>query len=331
MNENISENIKSRLANVKRLYMIGMDHEKLGTEADKLTAILNYDASIEHLLNTILDFYEFQLEKERSEKFSTIWKNVNTVLERDNIEFGNKHSLPSAREICNFHKIRNSAQHYAIIPDYTSLRQFREITEIFLESVINKIFGINFSQLTLAILIKNIDVKKYVTDAEKYFLNDEFEQSANSSSIAFDIAKREEQQRIHGSGSLLMRLALAFGDDNSVLLLADSINPIDSDTEIDLLKIDRKTLAIHLIFEELEILKLGLDYKKYMHYKRISPRVRISSKFEEGKEECKYEIISNRKNYDFDSALFCLNFVTDTIIKWESFESESWLQNWLGI
>lgn len=330
MNENIPENIKNRLVNVKRLYTIGISHEKLGSEADKLTAILNYDASIEHLLNTILDYYEFQLEKEREEKFSTIWKNVNTVLKENNVKFGNKSALPSAREICNFHKIRNNAQHYAIIPGSASLQQFRETTEKFFKNVIDKIFGIDFSQITLAMLIKNIDAKKYVTDAEKYFLHGEYGQSTNSSSIAFVIAKREEQQRIYGSGSLILRLKLAFEDPNSAFPFLDSLDT-DSDILIDWEKADYKMLAIHLIFDELEILKLRMDYKNYMHYKRISPKVKISSKFEEGEEKFEYKIIDKPKEYNHNNALFCLDFVIETIIKWESFESENWLGNWLGI
>lgn len=123
--------IKNRLVNIKRLFKIGIEHENLGTKADILVSILLYDAAVEHLLTTILVFFEFQLEKDRDETFSSIWKNVDTSLSQNKIKFGNKCALPNRIDMLLQHKTRNDAQHHAMIPDSNSLQQFREITEKF--------------------------------------------------------------------------------------------------------------------------------------------------------------------------------------------------------
>lgn len=311
--------IKNNLVNIKRLFMIGIEHEKLGTNADRLVVILHYDAAVEHLLNTILLFFEFQLEKDRMENFSTIWINVNSSLGENKIKFGNKCALPNRRDMQVLHKTRNNAQHYAMIPDSNSLQHFREITEKFMEDVVYKIFGIHFREITLAILIQNGEVKKYIEDAEKHFLNGEYKKSIKSSFLAFYVAKSDEQGKIYGSGSMVLRM---------FSLIRKSKRNEYKETKIGQKLFDGQDLTTseltdyisvvnELMLKELEIFKLKLDYKKYMQYIRICPDVII------------YDVVPNEieiQNHvcNYENALFCLNFVIDSIIKWESFRSQTY-------
>lgn len=309
--------IKNNLVNIKRLFSIGIEHEKLGNNADRLVAILHYDAAVEHLLNTILLFFEYQLEKDRNENFSTIWTNVESSLSENKIKFGNKCALPNKREMILLHKTRNNAQHYAMIPDSNSLQHFREIAEKFMVDVVYKIFETDFSQITLAILIKNGEVKKYIEEAEKHLLNGEYKKSIKSSFSAFYVAKSEEQGKIHGSGSMVYRLFSeirkskkdGYKEMKFVKKLTDG-----RDLNISELT-DYIFMANELMLKELEIFKLKLDYKKYMQYIRICPDLIISNVVSN-------EIEIKDKVCNYENAFFCLNFVIDSILKWESFRPQ---------
>ncbi len=214
------------------------------------------------------------------------------------------------------HKTRNNAQHYALIPDSNSLQHFREITEKFMVDVVTKIFEIDFSQITLAILIQNGEVKKYIEDAEKHLLKSEYKESIKSSFLAFYTAKLEEQGKIYGSGSMVIRMFSEirkskedeYKNTNSYDKLMHGQDLNNSDLT------DYISMVNELMLKELEIFKLKLDYKKYMQYIRICPDIIIS-------DVVSNEIEINDNVCNYENAFFCLNFVIDSILKWESFRS----------
>lgn len=311
--------IENNLVNIKRLFSIGIEHEKLGTNADRLVAILHYDAAVEHLLNTILLFFEYQGEKERNENFDLIWSNVNSSLNEKEIKFANKFALPNRQDMQVLHKTRNNAQHYAMIPDSNSLQHFRMITEKFMIDVVYTIFKRDFSQITLAILIQNEKVKKYIEDAEKHLLNHEYKKSIKSSFLAFYDAKSEEQSKIYGSGSMAFRIFSEnrksikdlYKDPKFLEKLYQGQNLNTSEL------MDYISMVNELMLKELEIFKLKLDYKKYMRYIRICPDVIIS------------KVVSNEieikdDDCNYSNAFFCLNFAIDSILKWESFRLQTY-------
>lgn len=313
---NLSFDIKNRLIYTKRLFTIGIEHESLGTEMDRLVAVLHYDASIEHLLNIILSFFEITSKKEKLENFSILWDAVNTELEKNKDEIG-KFKLPNRRDVEQLHNLRNQAQHFGIIPDAKFVQRFQGTTEKFMKNVISNVFKIDYLEITSALLIQNEEIKKSIEKSEKLFTNQEFEKSMIVLSIAFEMAKSDEQQRIFGSGSLMFKEACK--------RLPGFKEKIEGHSQKKILEylIDYISGFDILILDEIEILKLRLDYKKYMHFKRISPQVNFPND-DISKEP---EITEpETKCYDYENALFCLNFVIDTIIIWESFKSPTYIE-----
>lgn len=313
---NLTFDIKNRLIYTKRLFTIGIEHESLGTEMDRLVAILHYDASIEHLLNIILSFFEITSKKEKLENFSILWDAVNTELEKNKDEIG-KFKLPNRREVEQLHNVRNQAQHFGIIPDAKFVQRFQGTTEKIMKNVISNVFKIDYLEITSALLIQNEEIKKFIKKSEKLFTNQEFEKSMILSSIAFEMAKLDEQQRIFGSGSLMFKEAR-----KGLPLFKKEIEGRSQKKVLEHL-IDYISGFGILILDEIEILKLRLDYKKYMHFKRISPQVNFPNNDISKEPEIK-EL--ETKCYDYENALFCLNFVIDTIIIWESFKSPTYIE-----
>lgn len=316
----LSIDIKNRLIYTKRLFSIGMEHESLGTEMDRLVAVLHYDASIEHLLNIILSFFETTSKKEKIEIYSILWDIVNAELERNKDEIG-KFKLPNRRDVEQLHNVRNQAQHFGIIPDAKLVQRFRETTENFMKNVISNIFKIDYLEINSALLIQNEQIKQIIEQSEKSFTTHEFGKSMKLSSIAFEMAKLDEQQRIFGSGSLIFKGILK-GSPNFKEQMEDLGEKKILENLIDFIS----EFSI-LILDEIEILKLRLDYKKYMHFKRISPQVNFPQDDTSKKPEIKEE---RTKCYNYDDALFCLNFVINSIIKWESFKSPTYVEYYSG-
>ena len=94
------------------------------------------------------------------------------------------------------------------------------------------------------------------------------------------------------------------------------------------------------LVEELEILKLRLDYKKYQKYREIfsfklEPFFRLSSnEINEIESEIKKKIneaIIAWKSKDKEelrkNVVFCSNFVIENILKWEAIPRKGWLNS----
>ncbi len=311
--------IKIRLVYAKRLFNIGIEHEVLGSEMDRLVAVMHYDASIEHLLNTILAFFEEPSKKENYERFSTLWDNVNKALEKNKEKIVKFELLPNRREIKQLHDVRNSAQHSGIIPSSESVQRFRQTAETFMKNVINNIFKRDYSEISSAILMQNEKVKKYIEEAEKHFLNGEYKKSIKSSFLAFYVAKSDEQGKINGSGSMAFRMLSEirkskrdkYKNTKIVEKLYDGQDLNNSELT------DYISMVNELMLKELEIFKLKLDYKKYMQYIKFCPDVLIYDV-----DTNEIEIQDNVCNYE--NAFFCLNSVIDSILKWESFRSQTY-------
>ncbi|MCX6801970.1 MAG: hypothetical protein NT067_02545 [Candidatus Diapherotrites archaeon] len=308
-----NEDTMLRLAVTKDLFNSAYKQELEQSESGRLIAVLLYDTSVENLLGCILSsFPRAKKKKNDFESFDRLWERTNETLKISSKEIGKKYSLPKENDIKKNRQIRNSAQHEGQIPDVTLVQRVRVHTKEFLGDVIKNVFGLSLEEVSLALLIDDIKVRKKVQEAISLMKKGEFESSMGASAIAFELAKQEEKKRIHGH---------SIWSTVSCPSLDDKYDEIER--ELSSLVSDIEGLFDE-ISTELEILKLQIDYKKYRHFKKLTPTVRIMQKPES------YEISTQRtfdkRNYNRDNALFCVNFVIDTALKWQSFKIPSLIE-----
>ena len=233
-------------------------------------------------------------------------------------------------EIKNMRAARNLIQHHGIIPSASDLDRYTELIETVFAKIVRNIFKLDISEISLAILIKDDELKAFFYETEKKYTLKKYEQSLILSASAFEFAKIIEQSRLYGSGLLLAK----------------------SESEME------KNKLINLLIDEIEVLKLRLDYKKYQKYRQIfghclNPNTELSSLEEDssfkeessielssfGKEKIVSEIekkIKDARQYWITmeseelrkNTKFCLDFTLEAIFKWEAFFRKAWWETY---
>jgi hypothetical protein len=216
-------------------------------------------------------------------------------------------SLLHEVEIRNLHRARNNVQHHGIIPSIDDIERYKTLTQEVLSNLSIKIFGLKFEEVLLGDLIKDELVRSLYKKAEKAYVSASYEDALMCIAAAFEQAKKKEQGRIYGSGLLWTLLGK---------------------------KVDDVT---NKIIAEIEILKLRLDYKKYQKYREIflgalEPFTALSSDTLEGVLNETRKLIANAisawKGGDRrklrEETTFCLNFVIDSILRWEAVPRWGW-------
>ena len=308
-----------RLVLVKRLHLEAEKYSDDDTEFGRIISIILLDNCIEQLL--VLVCHHLNEKITDKDNFDTLWKKCDTALNKRM-----NYALPYYNQMTRLHRIRNNAQHSGIVPDSSEVKECKQYTLDFLRESIKQIFEIELSELYLSLLIKNQKVKECLIEAENYLGKNESKTSMNYSALAFKIAILDEKSRIHGSGWSFIK---SFG------LLSDSnIRKIeDCQVKESLETIEEKfNQLINALDNELEVLKLRMDYKKYRHFESISPCIfaGLNDSSDKSKLPDLYEKVgdTDKKNYTRENAIFCLEFVIDTILRWESFYRPSWWESY---
>lgn len=306
----MEEPILRRLVYVKGLYRLGLGNLETGISINIAQAILNFDNCIEMLLKLVADYMQISLSKEPT--FVQMLNAVNAKLTKD--------PLPSI-SLTELHTARNNIQHHGIIPDRNSAERYKELTEKIL-SKLSQMLGAEWELISLALLIKDDEARQLYQRAEKSFHANNLEDAAYALVAAFEYAKFIEQSRIYGSGLTVSR--------HFVQEAFKNIEKMESLLE-----------HIDTIANEIEVLKLRLDYKKYLKYLEFSfVKFRpLDSPFEDIKDlsdvekiydvvrkACKQHITSFDEKDLRQGLIFLFDFVIDSMLRWEEVERKGFFE-----
>jgi hypothetical protein len=305
----LPESTLRRLVYIRRLYLLALQHIESGTWADLGLAILSFDNAIEALLQTILEYNNVR----RGEKisFPKLLEVTTSAISKMGLH---AEDILDQVAILGLHTARNGVQHHGHIPHPDDVQRFRTITEGVLEKVLGKVFGTSLSEVSLATLIKNDIVREFYVNSETAFYSGDYRSALINVVAAFETAKNLEQLSIYGSGISLFRGMKISGEEPQKLL--EYIEKLD---------------------EEVEILKLRLDYKKYQKYRELFPNLEPFTSVLESKNRSSLELVldSNKILSNIEGligsasifkheetlkehAKFCLDFAIENILKWES-------------
>jgi len=322
MNQSITSHILRQLVYTKGLYNKGVEHYSFDTEFDRAIAILHYDNTIEMLMNATIGHLGGNQSNERN--FHALLDSLRKIIQKNGYD---PNELIHESEIKNMRAARNLIQHQGIIPSASDLDRYTGLIETVFAKIVKNIFKLDVSEISLAILIKDDTLKTFFHEAEKNYTLKKYEQSLILSASAFEFAKIIEQSRLYGSGLLLAKSEM------------------------------EKNKLINLLIDEIEVLKLRLDYKKYQKYRQIfghclNPNTELSSLEEDssfkeesstelssfGKEKIVSEIekkIKDARQYWITmeseelrkNTKFCLDFTLEAIFKWEAFFRKTWWED----
>jgi len=299
---NINPHTLRHLIYCKSLYMHAQEHSNSDSVLDRAIATLNFDNAMEMFMYALLDGLGVRAPREN---FSDLLKIFKSKVTETQTNFDR--SLFHEVEIRNMHRARNNIQHHGIIPSIDDIERYKTLTQEVLSNLSMNILGMRFEEISLSDLIKDEIVRILYEEAEKAFASASYEDALVHVAAAFEQAKKKEQGRIYGSGLMWT-------------LSGKQVNEVTNK-----------------LIEELEILKLRLDYKKYQKYRDIflrslEPFTLLSSNTPEGilNETRKLTVsaVSAWQGMDRrklrEETVFCLNFVIDCILRWEAVPRWGW-------
>lgn len=177
---------RKRLIYVKRLHMHAQEHISKGTDFDKMVAVHHLDNALELLLKCVAASYDISF-KSAFVTFPTLWNRVN---ERYEEEQGSK--LQKKTEMFHLHRIRSDVQHWGVSPfSLDAVKDFDEYMHSFIQTILNSVFGVKYNELFMSSLVNDITIRGLLTDAERYFADENWKDTVIKASVAFAFAKRK--------------------------------------------------------------------------------------------------------------------------------------------
>lgn len=244
---NIGENKLRRLVYMKSLFRIGVELLRRGSEPDGALAVLIFDNCLEAMLWLLRDIYDVQIPNDKQGKYR--WQLLSIIaveMKKQSKEMlrGNESDL------VQLHLTRNNIQHNGIVPSISSVEKMKVTTQLVLANVVETEFGVSWDKISLAVLIEDPIVRELYVKAEEDFHAIKHSEAALNLVAAFEFMKAKETDRRYGSGILMRRWAA---------------NKINEESQVgEVRQLASYALAIE---KEVEILKLGLDYKSYQKYR----------------------------------------------------------------
>lgn len=311
--EFLDKNI-SRLVYTKWLLNLSRTLLRRRTTPEICVAVITLDASLEVMFNILIDFYNvkhptkgFQRKLGESFYFPQIIKKLSSV---DKLK-PNPSKIINYNEILRFHDLRNQIQHRFFIPAYTLLPDYYELIRITLKDTYEKILGIKWDSISFGHLIENEEIRKLCISGENYYSANKLKEAAICLIIAFELAKSLQKLDIAGSGISVHRY---FGHSKGT-----------KDVEHEDLR-----AYVEKIDEEIEIMKLGLNYKEFRRYfdvSKISALERFHLNALDRLDEETLNQIAKDKEFRLpesqnqalkDWVDFALDFVIRSILQWEN-------------
>lgn len=291
----VEESILRRLSYAKSLYNVATNQFRQHSDIEISRSLVTLDNSVEAYMWVLLETrIPEKVNSLHGKSFREVTKEVNAIL--SNFE------LSSINEL---HDIRNNIQHKGILIAESQAQRYFGVAERVFTSSCNSMFGIDWNFVSLSVLIKEKTVADYILNAENFYAKGDFRACAPYMIMAFEVSKGMRQ--ISQFGSLI---TMDRSNANSVIIqypafksLFDYIDKID---------------------QELEILKMGVEYNQWKGYRQelndLNPR---NSLFSTGQIlDINRFPLFNESDKDIESWVrLNFPFIVETILKWEdSFE-----------
>lgn len=316
----LSDPIKfKRLAFIKYLSSIGFEQAER-PEPMCHVALLTFHDAVEIFLNLASEHLDAPIKNNQT--FIDYWIPISDKLPTGTI-------LTEKTAMMRLNKARVNLKHYGILPNKAELEDFKIITKIFFEENTNSIFSVDFSSISLIDLIQCVDARVDLKIAEELLQEGKIEESLEK--IAFSFAKLFKDYKIkvkerYGHNPFVFSSPYvrinAISDESSEL--GDEISIFSSEVES---AIDGLESSLSELQDAVEIISLGIDFRKYTKFDLLKPRIKkVSTWFDPGKSDektWKYEIIKNDRGSRGDptsqDVQFCIDFIIECAIILQDF------------
>jgi hypothetical protein len=288
------EQIIKRLSIVKFLYKIGMEQSR-HSETTSFFSILSFHDSIDMYLNLAAE--KIGIEKKKNEKiyFMDYWDKIPTLTLKESM--------------FKLNERRINLKHKGLIPGRIEIETARVNSTDFFEQNTPTLFGITFNEISLCELVKFEKTKGYVKSAQENLDRHQTEECIKQVTMAFHelLYEYKENKRGYGSG---YKTQFNFGE-RIHFSRTDYNNATERKLEDAISKINKN---FEYFNNALEVISLGIDYKKYAKFQILTP---VAHRMYEG--EYHLEIYGT-KNWSEENCQFLIDFVLECSFKLQEFD-----------
>ena len=318
------QDIVRRLAYIKYLYKTGTD-QSTQSETIAYTSILTIHDAIDWFMTLAC----LKRSITESMKLSAIIAKDPKRKGKTNIYlmdyFAILNDLVLEAQVSNINTLRNNLKHKFILPSKIGIQESVNIARLFFEENTKIIFGLNFTDISLLDLINYKSVRTLLVNAED-LINQNFKDKAVAEiAKAFyellhvdDIYKEDKKIYFNaeklGKSRFNKTITPAFkglGKGWEAHKTAERFDQYISDT------ITLYNRNFEKIQESLSVISLGIDYRKYLKFKYITPQI---EKMDNGK-WIEYST-RNIENITLEDIQFMKDFIFECSLKLQEFELE---------
>ena len=286
---NNREIIIKRLAIIKHLYKIGLEQSKQ-VETVAAFSILSFHDSVEMFLKFLAENKNI-----KSEKFNFIeyWTNIPTLTLMESMR--------------NLNTRRVNIKHKGILPSKTDIELSRvNTTDFFNQNVITH-FGVEFESISLIDLVSYENVKDHLKISQDSLDSNKIEKSIENVALAFEVLLNSYEENKIGN---YRYSPFFFGKDlsfNSSFFMG-----IEDRKMSDF--VDKVKDSLEAMQKAIKVMSLGIDYKKYVKFKLLTPRITRTMGGNHVAE------IYGDKKWTKENCQYCIDFVIDSSLKLQEFD-----------
>lgn len=289
-----------RLLQVRDLVRLSSELKGRGTRLGEAEALVILDAGVEAALPIVLSIRGISLPSRVD------FPDLVTLMVGKDILSANQ-----AAAIGRLHHVRNEVQHFGLIPDPLQTQEIGSGAVAVVRNLLERI-GTPLDLISSALLFRDGPTRSLFTLAEDAYRAGDLDAAAIALIATFEYARQLEQSRIYGSGITWVQ--------------SRARNPEGTPTPHMHDGLANYAEGIH---DEVEILKLRLDYKAYRKFVdetggKLSPRFiqDLPSDMDPKSLVEKWKAYLAPWPLDVSEAWlrFAFEFVRDSILRWESLE-----------
>lgn len=299
----MDQNILKRLIFIKYMYKKGVEQSYKSYPASQLSLLTFHDA-IELFL--IFAYFHLGGQKHINDiSFMKYWKDISEL--SDDIEITQEASVGKLNDA------RVNLKHRGNFTSNLDIESFRATATNFFNENTEKVFGIDFSDISLIDIIVNETAKNLLKEANTFLNENDYINSLIKASKAFySLLDEYEDKKVGPFGKSLFDFNSSMSSLHHLSTGSDDLLGIGKFVEI-------TKEAIVSMGNALKIISLGIDYKKYAKFRLLTPeRVRI----EAGPDRYYNTQGQNLDNIKRDDVNFCIDFVIETALTIQEFDFE---------
>ncbi|MBK7370448.1 MAG: hypothetical protein IPJ09_03240 [Saprospiraceae bacterium] len=315
----LSDSVLQRLIYIK--YLLYQANNQRGLPRPfSSTAILSLHDLVEIYFQLANEKLELYIKKPNAKILETYHFEINKYL------IANKSQTISNQYIKKLNELRNQLKHTSIFIDDTDIKSLYEESERLIKTFTPLIFDLHLEDVSMAELINDKIIKKYMIEAESQIMAKDFDKALVSLAKAFC---EYEGQALDYRDRFGIKMHSPYTPKPD--LPSNFMNITDHNIKKTFegsFKIMRKIIS-ELEKEIISIKKvilLGYDVKSYFIFKQIAPfATKIASLNVNNQYDIRIEVYNveelKKEHYSIEQLRFCFDFVFDSVIREQEIES----------